>query len=160
MKIQTLVTLLACFAIFHSSTVFGQNIEINGLRLGMTKTEIEKKFGGLPLKEFKIANVAGKFPVRLAFHEGKLDELMFFFSSKSFNDVRKAVVPKYPELRCNDSVVTSPKGTKFEQVNCKLEDQQGMLKLDKFVMDVDTSALILISNRLFKELETKRKEKH
>ena len=125
----------------------------------MTKTEIEKKFGELPLNNFKIANVSGKFPVRLAFHEGKLDELMFFFSSKSFNDVRKAVIPKYPELRCTDSIVTSPAGAKYEQVNCKLEDQLGMLKLDKFVLDIETSALILISHRLFNELETKRKEK-
>jgi hypothetical protein len=160
MKKLAFITILALFAIIHSTTVFGQNIEINGLRLGMTKTEIEKKFGVLPLNNFKIANVSGVFPVRLAFHEGKLDELMFFFSSNSFNDVRQAVIPKYPELRCTDSIVTSPKGAKYKQVNCKMEDQLGTLKLDRFVMDIDTSALILISHRLFQELETERKEKH
>jgi hypothetical protein len=160
MKKLALNTLLALFAIIYSTTVFGQEIEINGLRLGMAKTEIEKKFGVLPINDFKIANVSGKFPVRLAFHEDKLDELMFFFSSNSFNDVRQAVVPKYPELRCTDSTVTSPKGVKYTQVNCKLEDRLGTLKLDKFVRDIDTSALILISHRLFHELENKRKETH
>ncbi|KAF0216679.1 MAG: hypothetical protein FD174_3616 [Geobacteraceae bacterium] len=125
----------------------------------MTKTEIEKKFGALPLNNFTIANVSGKFPVRLAFHEGKLDELMFFFSSNSFNDVRQAVISKYPELKCTNSTVTSPTGAKYKQVNCKLEDQLGTLRLDRFVRDIDTSALILISHRLFQELENKRKEK-
>ena len=72
---------IGCVVTLWSTTVFGQNIEINGLRLGMTETEIEKKFGALPLNNFQIANVSGKFPVRLAFYEGKLDELMFFFSS-------------------------------------------------------------------------------
>lgn len=160
MKKLAFTTLLTLFAIIYSTTVFAQNIEINGLQLGMTKTEIEKKFGVLPLDDFKIANVSGKFPVRLAFHEGKLDELMFFFSSNSFNDVRQAVISKYPELRCTNSIVTSPAGAKYEQVNCKLEDQLGKLKLDRFVMDVDTSVLILMSHRLFQELDTKREEKH
>ena len=160
MKKLAFVTLLTFVAIIHSTTVFAQNIEINGLRLGMTKTEIEKQFGLLPLNNFKIANVSGKFPVRLAFHEGKLDELMFFFSSNSFNDVRQAVISKYPKLRCTDSTVTSPTEVKYKQVNCKLEDQLGTLKLDRFVMDIDTSALILISHRLFQELGNKREEKH
>ena len=160
MKKLAFVTLLTFVAIIHSTTVFAQNIEINGLRLGMTKTEIEKKFGLLPLNNFKIANVSGKFPVRLTFHEGKLDELMFFFSSNSFNDVRQAVIPKYPKLRCTDSTITSPTEVKYKQVNCKLEDQLGTLKLDRFVMDIDTSALILISHRLFQELGNKREEKH
>ena len=160
MKKLVFVTLLTFVAIIHSTTVFAQDIEINGLRLGMTKTEIEKKFGLLPLNNFKIANVSGKFPVRLAFHEGKLDELMFFFSSNSFNDVRQAVIPKYQKLRCTDSTITSPTGVKYKQVNCKLEDQLGTLKLDRFVMDIDTSALILISHRLFQELGNKREGKH
>jgi hypothetical protein len=162
MKKLAFINLLTLFAIIHSTTVFGQHVEINGLRLGMTETEIEKKFGALPLNNFQIANVSGKFPVRLAFHEGKLDELMFFFSSKNFNDVRQAVISKYPELKCAESPVTSPTGAKYYQVNCKLEEQFGTLKLDRFVRDIDTSALILISHRLFQELENenKRNEKH
>jgi hypothetical protein len=159
MKKLAFIALLSLLATIHSTAVFGQQIEIKGLRLGMTKTEIEKKFGALPLNNFTIANVSGKFPVRLAFHEGKLDELMFFFSSNSFNDVRQAVTANYPELKCSDSTVTSPTGTKYKQVNCKLEDQLGKLRLDRLVRDIDTSALILISNRLFQELENKRKEK-
>jgi hypothetical protein len=159
MKKLAFFTLLTLFTIINSTAVFGQQIEIKGLRLGMTETEIEKKFGALPLNNFKIANVTGKFPVMLAFHEGKLDELMFFFSSNSFNDVRQAVIAKYPEIKCIDSPVTSPTGAKYTQVNCKLGDQLGTLRLDRFVRDIDTSALILTSHRLFQELENKRKEK-
>src|SRR6185369_14657040 len=103
---------------------------IKGLRLGMSKTEIEAKFGKLPLTDFKIANVAGKFPVSLAFYEDRLDELMFFFPSENFKKVREAVVAQYPKIKCTDSTVTSPKGEKFTQVNCKQEGLSGMLKLD------------------------------
>jgi hypothetical protein len=159
MKKVAFIALVTVLSLVHSTAALAQRIEINGLRLGMTKTEIEKKFGALPLKDFKIAKVSGKFPVRLAFHEGKLDELMFFFSSDSFNDVHKAVTSKYPLIACTDSTLTSPTEKKFTQVNCKMKDQLGTLRLDRFVRDIDTSALILISDRLFQELETKRKEK-
>jgi len=159
MKKLAIITLLTLFALIYSTTAFGQGIEIKGLRLGMTKTEIEKKFGTLPLNNFTIADVSGKFPVRLEFYEGKLDELMFFFSPKSFDDVRKAVVSKNPELKCTDSTITSPKGESYKQVNCKLVDMLGTLRLDRFVRDIDTSALTLMSHRLFQELENKRKEK-
>jgi hypothetical protein len=159
MKKSAAITLFALFATIHSTTVFGQNIDIKGLQLGMAKTEIEKKFGSLPLTDFKIANVSGKFPVKLAFYENKLDELMFFFPSKSFEDVRKSVIAKHPELKCTDSTITSPAGAKYMQTNCKLKDQLGTLRLDRFVMDIDTSVLVLISHRLFQEQEIKLKEK-
>ena|SRR6185369_16861620 len=150
---------LALLATIHSTAAYAQGIEIKGLRLGMTKAEIEKKFGPLPINAFTIADVSGKFPVRLEFYEGKLDELMFFFSSKDFNDVRKAVISKNPDLKCTDSTVTSPAGKSYNQVNCKLADQLGTLRVDRFVRDIDTSAVTLTSHRLFQELEKKRKEK-
>ena len=133
MKKLAIITLLTVSATIYSTTAFAQGIEIKGLRLGMTKTEIEKKFGTLPLNNFTIADVAGKFPVRLEFYEGKLDEIMFFFSPKGFDDVRKAVVAKNPELKCTDSTITSPKGESYKQVNCKLVDQLGTLRLGRYV---------------------------
>jgi hypothetical protein len=159
MKKLAIITLLTLFATIHATTASAQGIEIKGLRLGMTKTEIEKKFGALPINNFTIADVSGKFPVRLEFYEGKLDELMFFFSPKRFDDVRQAVIAKNPELKCTDSTVTSPKGESYKQVNCKLVDMLGTLRLDRFVRDIDTSALTLTSHRLFQELEKNRKEK-
>ena len=159
MKKKAIITSLTLLATIYSATAFAQGIEIKGLRLGMTKTEIEKKFGKLPINNFTIADVPGKFPVRLEFYEGKLDELMFFFSSKSFNEVRKAVISQNPELKCTDSTVTSPAGKSYNQVNCKLADQLGMLRVDRFVRDIDTSAVTLTSHRLFQELEKQRKEK-
>src|SRR5689334_4159678 len=127
MKKLAVITLLTLVATIYSVAAFGKEIEIKGLRLGMTKIEIEKKFGALPLNNFKIADVSGKFPVRLVFYEGKLDELMFFFSSKSFSDVRKAVISDNPEIKCTDSTITSPKGESYIQVNCKLADKLGTL---------------------------------
>ena len=159
MKKPAIITLLTLFTAISSTTAFGRDIEIKGLHLGMTKTEIEKKFGALPLKQFTIADVAGKFPVRLEFYEGKLDEIMFFFSPKGFDDVRKAVVANNPELKCTESTITSPKGESYKQVNCKLADMLGTLRLDRYVRNIETSALTLTSHRLFHELEEKRKGK-
>jgi len=159
MKKPAIIISLILLATICSATAFAQGIEIKGLRLGMTKAEIEKKFGALPINDFTIADVPGKFPVRLEFYEGKLDELMFFFSSKSFNEVRKAAISKNPELKCTDSTVTSPAGKSYNQVNCKMADQLGILRVDRFVRDIDTSAVTLTSHRLFQELEKQRKEK-
>jgi hypothetical protein len=159
MKKPAVITFIALIATIYSTTVFGQKFDINGLQLGMTKTEIEKKFGSLPLLDFKIANVSGKFPVKLEFYEDKLDELMFFFPSKSFEDVRKSVIARHPELKCTDSTITSPAGAKYVQTNCKLKDQLGTMRLDRFVMDINTSVLVLISHRLFQEQEMKLKSK-
>jgi len=159
MKKKAIITSLTLLATIYSATAFAQGIEIKGLRLGMTKTEIEKKFGALPINNFTIADVPGKFPVRLEFYEGKLDELMFFFPSKSFNEVHKTVIANNPELKCADSTVTSPAGQSYKQVNCKLADQLGILRVDRFVRDIDTSAVTLTSHRLFQELEKKRDEK-
>jgi len=153
------ITSLTLLATMYSIAAFAQGIEIKGLRLGMTKTDIEKKFGTLPVNNFTIADVPGKFPVRLEFYEGKLDELMFFFSSTNFNEVRKAVISKNPELKCTDSTVTSPAGKSYTQVNCKLADQLGTLRVERFVRDIDTSAVTLTSHRLFQELEKQRQEK-
>jgi hypothetical protein len=160
MKRPAIIASLTLLATICSATAFAQGIEIKGLRLGMTKTEIENKFGKLPINNFTIADVPGKFPVRLEFYEGKLDELMFFFAPNSFNDVRKAVVSQNPEIKCTDSTVTSPRGESYKQVNCRLADKLGTLRLDRFVMDVNTSGLTLTSHRLFQELEKKRRDKN
>jgi hypothetical protein len=159
MKKPAVATLLALAVTICSTAAFGKELDVKGLHLGMTKTEIEKKFGALPLNNFTIAGVAGKFPVRLEFYEDKLDELMFFFPSASFSDVRKAVVSENPEIKCTDSTIKSPEGKSFIQVDCKLADKLGTLKLDRFVRDINTSAVTLTSHRLFNELENKRKEK-
>lgn len=153
------VITLALAAAICSTAAFGKELDIKGIHLGMTKAEIEKKYGPLPLNDFKIGGVAGRFPIRLEFYEGKLDELMFFFPSASFSDVQKAVVTENPDIKCSDSTITSPQGKSFTQTNCKLADNAGTMHLDRFVRDIETSAVILTSHRLSQELEKKRKEK-
>jgi hypothetical protein len=156
---KTAVVILALAATICSTAAFGKEIDVKGIHLGMTKAEIEKKYGPLPLKDFEIGGVAGRFPIRLEFYEDKLDELMFFFPSDSFTDVQKAVVTENPDIKCSDSTITSPKGESFTQTSCKLVDKIGTMRVDRYVRDIDTSAVILTSHRLYQELEKKRKEK-
>jgi len=167
MKIAvSLFMVLMVSAVIFTETLFSQDIkaiEIKGLRIGMTKEEIESTVGKLPLNNLTIAGVRGKdddsTPVIIKFHEGVLDLFMFRFDPGYFDDILGAVKTKYPTIRCENSTVTNAMGASFKQVDCKLKDQSGSLSLIKFGSDIMTSRLSLISDRWFKETAGKQKEK-
>jgi len=162
-NILSLLTVLLVLALIQPSISFSQEIEIKGLRLGMTMAEVESKVGKLPLKNFTIAGVKGKYedsnPVIIKFYEGKLDVFVFFFDANHFDDVLEAVKTKYPSLECAKSNVSNAMGASFDQVKCNLHDQSGSLSLSRFVSDIKTSALSLMSDRAIKETKDKQKEK-
>ncbi len=157
---QRAFAIFALFAGLHSTAAYGQAIEIKGLRLGMTESEVEKKIGPLPLKEFTIAGVPSKYStVDLNFHKNKLDSFMFFFDADAFEDVLQAVKSKYPALKCVGSTVSNAMGASFKQVDCKLRNQLGTLSLSRFVSDINTSVLTLASHRQSQEWVNESKAK-
>ncbi len=143
-----------------STVAIGQEIEIKGLKLGMTRAEVEAKAGPLPLKNFTVAGVHSKYTsVNLEFHEDKLDYFVFFFDSDDFDSVLEAIKAKYPSFQCEKSTVTNRTGNSFTQVDCKLKDKLGFLHLSRFCNDINTSSLSLMSSRKIKELVTNRKKR-
>jgi len=164
--IVSLLMALTVSAVIFPAILFCEDIEvieIKGLKIGMTKEEIERNVGKLPLNNITIAGVRGKYddsgPVIIKFYEGKLDVFMFSFDPRYFDDILEAVKNKYPTIGCDNSVVTNAMGASFNQVSCRLKDQSGSLSLSKFSNNINTSTLSLISDRWIKETADKQKEK-
>lgn len=147
-----------------------QEIEIKGIKIGMTQEEVEAKTGKLQFvrtsnfgdwniavdarftlpEDFTIAGVAGVrgHPPSLEFHEGKLDKFSFGFNRSSFSHALEALQGKYPSIQCD--LVTS-RGT-----ICSIDDTNSRLIIGEYV-GVSNSVIILSSQRSMDE-STKRSE--
>jgi hypothetical protein len=155
---------LSLFVFFASAllplTARAQDIEIKGLRLGMTKQEVQKKIGRLPVLNFTIAGVEGiDGPFSPEFYQGKLDSFVFLFDPRDFDEVLSAVKGKYPALTCENSTVTNAMNARFTQTQCNLRDKQGALQLSRYVLNISTSALSLVSDRHIKDSLDKQDKK-
>ena len=157
---QRVRNIAVIIAVIVPISAMAQLIEIKGLRVGMTKAEVQEKFP--TWKDFTIAGVRSKFehlPVTIKYREDQLDQLMFIFSSASFQPVLAAVKEKYPGIKCETSQVGNSIGATFEQIHCSMEDQDSVLQLSRYLSDVRTSMLTLVSKRWLDEQADKAKQK-
>lgn len=115
-----------------SSKSYG--IEIKGIHLGMTKSEVTEQIG---FDEFTVGGIRSKYiygsPLHLDFYEEELDEFIFFFHPSGFYQVLDAVKGKYPSLKCEDSKVQNAMGATFSQIKCEYSDSSAMLSLSRVV---------------------------
>lgn len=151
---------IGAIAAISSFSASADPIELKGLQVGMTKEEVNKKFPSF--EGFTIAGVSSKYsstPVKIEYRDNKLDFLLFFFDSENFSTVLAAVKEKYPELKCIDSEVSNGMGAKFSQVDCTLSDSVSTLSLSRFVSDVQTSSLTIISKKLSEQINNESKQK-
>ena len=139
------------------NSLITDNIEIKGIRLGMTKAEYKT----LRLDDFSVGGVRGKNGdgVKTEFRADQLDLFMFFTESSDFGDLLTAVKKKYPAIKCENSSVQNKLGASFEQTECKLPYANGELRLMKYVSSLDISVVSLISNKLLAELGNNSKSK-
>ena len=126
----------------------GPVVEIKGLRLGMPEAEAAAIYRAMP--DVTVAGASPKFaedpnPLGLKYENGALSQLVFFFAPADFDQVRSALKTKYPSLKCETSSVNNRAGAKFTQEECKLASGDTMLSLSKFVNDIQTSALTMMS---------------
>ena len=146
--------------LLFAAIAYGQPIEIKGLSIGMPKAEVEALFPSWA--GFTIAGVksAEGFAPVARYHDDKLDVFHFIFSAKDFDAVAEAVKEKYPSTECVDSKVSNAMGTTFRQTHCNItNDPLAVLRLSRFVKDVNTSMLTLTSMRFVKEGLEKRRER-
>ncbi len=162
---QILIYAFVLFAGLNSAAAISQEIEIKGLKLGMSKADVELKFGEISrygyIYEFTIGGVESQYGggINLEFHEDKLDEVWFFFDADGFDAVRKAVASKYPALKCSGSTVSNAMGASFRQTKCSLKNKIGTLSISRFVSEINTSLLSMRTPRSMNELMDKAKEK-
>jgi len=124
------------------------HIEIKGIQVGMPKSDVELLLGGSPYpKPFSIAGIFPKTPsaILTGFIDGKLSSFTFLFNSGNFSLMQSALKEKYPQLTCETSEVKNRAGATFEEVKCKMNAESGNLLLSKFYLDLNTSALVMMS---------------
>ncbi len=159
---QILIYAFVLFAGLNSASAISQEIEIKGLKLGMSKADVESKFGEISksgfIYEFTIGGIEGKY-LKLKFHEDKLDDIYFSFNSDGFEAVRGAVASKYPALKCKNSTVENRMGASFVQVECNLNSDNAMFSLTRISGDIKTSMLTLGTRRALDEFIEKQKQK-
>jgi len=136
-----------------SAPALAQNIDIKGIRIGMSQFEMQDMHGQLPLQNFTVAGVpSSQTYIDPDFLDGKLEKFEFFFVATSFNTVLAAVRRKLPALACRDGRVASAMGKLMTQTQCTARDKKGDLLLTRYSGDLLTSALVLRSNHEIKRV--------
>lgn len=139
--------------------VFGQDIDLKGVRIGMPKDEVMSIIHSTPI--FTIAGIESKYvniPASMQYRNGNLDTFVFFFSSRRFEQMQDALEKKYPKLRCVDSHTKNAMNATFTQTICEIDNANVLLQLRRFVSDITTSSLSLVSHESLEELKNKRKQ--
>ena len=159
---RTLTTLAvaAFLGLVVTGAALSQTLDIKGLRIGISKDDVEQKTP--MLADFTIAGVRSKYehsPVSLEYREDKLDQMFFFFDPSGFDEVLGAVREKYPRMTCENSEVGNAMGAKFKQVQCSVQDSNSVLQVTRFVGDIRTSALTLMSKRALREQSETAKQR-
>jgi hypothetical protein len=159
--IQYILTALIVAQLGSVNAAETKAIDIKGVRIGMSEEEVTAQIG--KLDDFTIAGVKGKYssaPVSLEYHDSKLDSLMFFFDSEDFSAVLSAVKMKFPSIKCSTSTLSNAIGARFEQIDCEISDGRGLLSLSRYVDDIQTSVLSLMSRRRLNEELAKQSQKN
>ncbi len=92
LQLHRLLLSLAVAVALQPTIAYSQDIEIKGLRLGMTREEVIEKLGPFPLRNFTVAGVPSKYQfIAPKFYDDKLDSFEFFFNANRFDDVHRAV---------------------------------------------------------------------
>ena len=148
-KITSVVFSLMLFA--FAGNLMAQDgaddISIKGVRVGMSRGEFVAKFGGTQVNAFTVGRAGNIYPIKPEFKDDVLVDFTMFFKSSSFDDVLGAVKEKYPKMICAESKTANTMGTVFKQVDCAIDGKNppSSLMLRRFVGDIRTSALMLIS---------------
>lgn len=152
--------------LFVSASAFAQ--EIKGVTLGMTHEEVLAVNPNLLCPNVTVTMCRDKEAVTVAgvpslyktspvkFNdEGKVESFVFFFSAKSFDTVRDAFQAKYPEMECVSTEVQNRMGVSFTNQTCAFKN----LRMQKFVGNVDTSAVSIIDRDAIAKKVQKQKAK-
>lgn len=135
-------------------------IDIKGIAVGMNKVEVDAKLGAP--RDFTIAGVPSKYsgPSLRYGPDQILDTFIFFFYAGRFDDVVDALKSKYPTMKCLDSDMQTKGGGHFKDTTCELDGANGAhLHMTRFVGDIETSSLMMQSERAAKEAAEEREKR-
>lgn len=142
-----------------------EEIEIKGIKLGMTKSEyaeVYKKNGGLKMTIGGAKNKYSSVDPNSDFVDGKLDRFSFFFASNNYDGLISAIKDKYIDIKCEQSDIQTTAGVTYAQEICQMDDKLGKLIIAKYLSDIETSSLSLSSHasieKSMQEEEKKKKD--
>lgn len=157
---KVLFFLLALFV-----SVFAKDIEMKGLKIGMTYEEVSKlykidKWSFASMKNGKQPTLAGIEVdyMSLKFKNKKLTDISFSFKSKDFHTVFEPIFEKYNDIKCNETKVQNSFGALFNQIKCKLYDEKSYMSVYKLQPDDITKSYIHIGEKVSDEDVNKRAE--
>lgn len=97
-----------------------------------------------------IAGVPAKNAFISAAEDGKIGSVRYLFNASDFAVVKGALQEKYPDLRCQESVVQNRMGASFEQTVCRHSSPDGDLEARRRSSDL-TEGSIEITSHAFTE---------
>ena len=159
MKVLLLITMLLSF-------IFAQDIDIKGLKIGMTYEEANKLFDLKPVGKFRL--VAMKNGKDVTFATAKVEQLYLEFSnnkiinivmklkSDDYNTVVAPLKEKY-KMKCEKSIIENKIGAKFNQEECIFISNGIKMSIDKYFQNI-TDSLLFVSKEPTMEDVNKRAE--
>ncbi|MEJ7929879.1 hypothetical protein WG922_07835 [Ramlibacter sp. AN1015] len=149
----------ACGLFACSFAASAQTIEIKGIYLGMPEADFKQLHPNL--NGFTVAGIQSKYSTPYVyFKDGVLDSFSFYFTANGYDDVRAALLTKYSsQFQCEEEIVSTRAGASFKQERCRSDSPAGSVTLSRFVSDISTSSLSMMSRRLIDELKEKQKAK-
>ena len=152
------------FAIFLSS-LFAQDIDIKGLKIGMTFEEASKLFKFIQYDKKSFARVQDVTTfggvninfMSVNFENDKVRDILITMKPDNFDTVIDALKEKY-KMTCVYSTIQNRMGAKFNQEKCNYIYNGVVLMADKY-MNKTTESSIFVSNLPSDEDMKNEKEK-
>ena len=110
----------AAILLLAASAAQAQDIDIKGLKLGMSQAEVQAVMPD-PL-QFTIGGVRPRHEPTTTYVAGKLDLFQFDFPASNYEMVREAFRAKYPALACEQESVVTGLGAVLPNERCELGD--------------------------------------
>lgn len=150
------------------SSIFAQDIDIKGLKIGMSFEDASKlfkitKFDNVyfaKLKNGKEATFASsevKY-IALRFTDNKITSIAVNLDSSDYSLFIAPLKDKYKSMKCESSIVQNKMGAKFNQEECFMTENDVRMHIEKY-SDKITESYISVSKRPTKEELNKFNEK-
>ena len=140
-----ILTAVLAFASF--SAVAADHIDIKGFHLGVMKIEADAlKRQYAPIFTIGGVNIIVD-DVTPFFHfdgNGNADTMLITLTNNSFDQIKDAVLTKYPSTKCVDSVVSNAMNAQFQQTICTYKTDTEILSVNRIV-DIGQMGIFLQS---------------
>jgi hypothetical protein len=149
----TLGTVLV--SILLSGAAFAEDsVDIKGFHAGMKRYELTGHLTDFCYLEgcalsrktpFTVGGVKGRLLAATYDSNGTADSIDFIFDSFAFDQLRAAMLEKFPDTKCDKSEVITRLGLRIPQVFCHFETAQDGIYLARVAGNINKSVMFVMS---------------